>query len=375
MVLYFLALRLFLCGSRLAGHEPLLYSDWLPVSPRLLFSVHPLRVESVAWATERRDVLSGLFFLLYYSRLLTAVTNGKADAPLAMDSVFAGRLSFRLLAKAITMTLPVVLLCWICIPLRRLGTENGWWSPKHARCWREKLPFRWSSLVAAAVALLPSTQLRGVQAVGKTWASGLRLRLRLYGLSFYFWKTLLPFKLSPLYEIRRVRRSYGRWSVLAERLCCHRRSRVVGVQSAARCPAVFAELACLRGALGTGIGNRSERPPACRRSVQLFACMSWAVLAGGGLVTFLADIGRLVDFTDRYSCDRLCASALLFGLGAPDLAADRRSGTIQRGFGDMPLQSGKSRAFAHNNLGMALAEQNGLTKRLESFARSFGSIP
>ena len=30
----------------------------------LFFALHPLRAESVAWATERRDVLSGLFFLL-----------------------------------------------------------------------------------------------------------------------------------------------------------------------------------------------------------------------------------------------------------------------------------------------------------------------
>src|SRR3989304_3266821 len=30
----------------------------------LVFAIHPLRVESVVWATERRDVLSGLFFLL-----------------------------------------------------------------------------------------------------------------------------------------------------------------------------------------------------------------------------------------------------------------------------------------------------------------------
>src|SRR2546427_5342111 len=34
----------------------------------LLFAIHPLRVESVAWATERRDVLSGLF---YVSTILT----------------------------------------------------------------------------------------------------------------------------------------------------------------------------------------------------------------------------------------------------------------------------------------------------------------
>ncbi len=36
---------------------------------RLFFGVHPLRVESVAWATERRDVLSGFFFFCFLSRI------------------------------------------------------------------------------------------------------------------------------------------------------------------------------------------------------------------------------------------------------------------------------------------------------------------
>src|ERR1041384_3178307 len=44
----------------------------------MLFSIHPLRVESVAWVTERRDVLSGLFFFLTLHAYLTA-----AEAPSA----------------------------------------------------------------------------------------------------------------------------------------------------------------------------------------------------------------------------------------------------------------------------------------------------
>ena len=42
----------------------------------LFFALHPLRVESVAWATERRDVLSGLFFLL---TVLAVSRGGEAE--------------------------------------------------------------------------------------------------------------------------------------------------------------------------------------------------------------------------------------------------------------------------------------------------------
>src|SRR2546421_8935249 len=42
----------------------------------LVFAIHPLRVESVAWATERRDVLSGLFYLLTLLMYLPACQRG-----------------------------------------------------------------------------------------------------------------------------------------------------------------------------------------------------------------------------------------------------------------------------------------------------------
>ena len=37
---------------------------WPSALAAALFAIHPLRVESVAWVTERKDVLSGLFFML-----------------------------------------------------------------------------------------------------------------------------------------------------------------------------------------------------------------------------------------------------------------------------------------------------------------------
>src|SRR5213593_394685 len=63
VVFYFLARRLLelaLPGPGARGQASLALSAG---GAALLFAIHPLRVESVAWATERRDVLSGLFYL------------------------------------------------------------------------------------------------------------------------------------------------------------------------------------------------------------------------------------------------------------------------------------------------------------------------
>src|ERR1700682_4667432 len=64
------AVLFFLIGVRLlAAARPTLRTEWLglrlaALTAALLFAVHPLRVESVAWATERRDVLCSFFYLL-----------------------------------------------------------------------------------------------------------------------------------------------------------------------------------------------------------------------------------------------------------------------------------------------------------------------
>ena len=64
-IFYLLALRLLARATSLAGPALRVAS----VMAALFFALHPLRAESVAWATERRDVLSGLFFLLTVSHV------------------------------------------------------------------------------------------------------------------------------------------------------------------------------------------------------------------------------------------------------------------------------------------------------------------
>src|SRR5207249_5694880 len=85
----------------------------------LFFAIHPLRVESVAWASERRDVLAALFYLatvLAYLRMAEEEPSGRAHR---WYLVSLACFVLSLLSKAWGITLPVVLLALDVFPLRR----------------------------------------------------------------------------------------------------------------------------------------------------------------------------------------------------------------------------------------------------------------
>ncbi len=124
----------------------------------LYFAVHPLRVESVAWITERRDLTSGLFFLLTILAYLKAHERPPAVAT-GWRWVSLGAAALALASKSIVMGLPLVLLLLDIYPLGRLGPRvRDWWSAQARPVWREKIPF---ALLAVARRRRP-----------RTWSSG-----------------------------------------------------------------------------------------------------------------------------------------------------------------------------------------------------------
>lgn len=98
----------------------------------LVFAVHPLRVESVAWISERKDVLSGFFFVATAGAWLAY---GRRPSAARYAATFAA-LVLGLLSKATGVTLPFVLLLLDFWPLRRLGDAAA-----RRRAIAEKLPF------------------------------------------------------------------------------------------------------------------------------------------------------------------------------------------------------------------------------------------
>jgi hypothetical protein len=90
----------------------------------LFWALHPLRVESVAWISERRDVLSGLLLMLTVLAWLAALdASGRERRRSGLVAV--GVYALSMLAKPIGMTLPLVLLVLDVYPLRRLTFARG----------------------------------------------------------------------------------------------------------------------------------------------------------------------------------------------------------------------------------------------------------
>ena len=100
-----------------------------------VFAVHPLHVESVAWIAERRDVLSGLFFMLTLGAYAGYVRHPQSLGRYLMVVLM---LALALMSKPMVVTLPFVLLLLDYWPLRRFSQPGGRLIP-----WRliaEKLP-------------------------------------------------------------------------------------------------------------------------------------------------------------------------------------------------------------------------------------------
>ncbi len=174
----------------------------------LFWSIHPLRVESVAWATERRDVLSGLWLVLTVLAYLRYATAQSKRWPWLACSLACYVLS--LLSKAVGMTLPVVLLLLDIYPLRRCSVAlhgrrlnaDGIASatdPRSRIVWFEKLAFLIPAALAAAAALWAQSDVGALRSLADH-PLALRIMQAFYGIVFYLGKTLWPVDLVPLYE-------------------------------------------------------------------------------------------------------------------------------------------------------------------------------
>lgn len=168
----------------------------------LFFALHPLRVESVAWITERRDVLMGLFAFATVLAWLRACRSG-ADGRPARRWYWMAVVCFALalLSKVMVIGLPIVLIVLDVYPLRRAGLGHAGWRARLGRLVIvEKFPFLLLSLAAAALTLVIAAQ-RAHPTPLSVLGIGQRLAIAGYGLAFYLWKTLVPWPLSPLYTL------------------------------------------------------------------------------------------------------------------------------------------------------------------------------
>jgi hypothetical protein len=184
----------------------------------LLFGIHPLHVESVAWVSERKDLLCGLFFLLsimeytkYAGRLETeegskkkedrGQTTDSDNEKAAQKRIFNKKhyllalvvFILALMSKPMAVTLPVVLLILDWYPLQRIRSLKTF-----GAAIVDKVPFLVLSLLSSIVTMI-AQQLGGAMKMMAVIPLGARVLVAARSLIVYLGKMLLPLNLIPFY--------------------------------------------------------------------------------------------------------------------------------------------------------------------------------
>jgi tetratricopeptide (TPR) repeat protein len=175
---------------------------WRSLMVAALFALHPVNVESVAWAAERKNVLSMLFFLL---ALYAYGWYGQRPG-LRRYTTVVFFFTLSLLSKPQAVTFPFLLLLWDYWPLRRVGIsapssgEPGANSPRFGFGWLilEKVPMLLLSIASAVVTIKAQGGAGAIQSFSK-YAVLLRVENTLISYARYMGKAFWPSRLAALY--------------------------------------------------------------------------------------------------------------------------------------------------------------------------------
>lgn len=209
MLVFLVIVQLLLCARGFRGEVESHPAQAIPAAAvtALLFGLHPLRVESVAWVSERKDLLCAFFVLLSiltYINYTAARSGGKRLCLFVVSIDFA---VLALMSKPMAVSLPLILLLIDVYPLRRFSGGAG----RGLSVLLEKIPFVVMSVASGLVTLRAQ---QAVKAIGSFDILPVQARLLngIHALVFYLQKMFVPTGLSPLYPY--VHPSQIRWSDL-----------------------------------------------------------------------------------------------------------------------------------------------------------------
>lgn len=310
-------LVVFAICSHLVGRDHAAYR-WAPVLGALLFAVHPLHVEAVAWITGLKDVLSGLFILtacwqlLRYVRLRLSARTGSERAGAPGRALLFGSLAFlaALLTKPAAVVTPAIagLLAWTAIR-EHIDSAAG------KRIARGLLAtcLMWGALAGAWTVLTMVLQPAASSGVHVPVAH--RPLIATDALLFYLRKLIVPFPLGP---------DYGRTPALV---------------IARRSPLVF----LLPAAAAFALWRRRRQ---CADTIPMPALFVIALLPVLGFVPFAFQYYSTV--ADRYAYVALLAPAVLL---ARALRTTRSTMVQTAATGTAMLCIAAAAALAHRQAG------------------------
>ena len=176
---------------------------WKSAAVAALFAVHPLHVESVAWVSERKDVLSAVFFLLMLDAYFRYTRARSATRYLVVAVLFAAGL----MSKPMLVSAPVILLLLDYWPLRRFeqlsSTKDKAKIARSGDQWRvirdlflEKVPLLVLSAGSCVITFVLQKRATGaIPPLPFLW----RMQNAIASYVIYVWKTLCPARLAVFY--------------------------------------------------------------------------------------------------------------------------------------------------------------------------------
>ena len=373
VLFYFVSRRLLKIA--LPGSEPEAY-PYLAVAAAvaaLLYAVHPLRVESVVWITERRDVLSAHFLfwsLICYFRAATSQETSSGKGRWLTGALLFYLLS--LLSKAWGITLPALLLVLDVYPLKRLdGNPAKWFGSGSRKVVLEKLPFVILAVIFAAVAVF-AQETAGAMTSLTGYPLPRRIAQAFYGTAFYLWKTVWPAGLSPLYHVHYLFDPFTFPFVLSA-------VAVLAITAALflsrkHWPAGLAAWTCYIVLLSPVLGLVQSGRQFVADRYSYLSCLSWALLAGAALLCALRNRSAASPARNRFFLITGAAGLVLILLGMLTwnyTQAWRNSETLWKHAVAVNPQSN----LAHLYLGNILADQKKLPEAIGHYKQALRIDP
>ena len=351
---------LFLVLRRMTG------AHWRCAIAAILFGVHPLRAESVAWISERKDVLSTFFFFLCLGAYALYVENRKEHEPrlgkgLGWYCAALGCFTLGLMSKPMLVTAPLMLLLLDYWPLQRFTfAPEG--LQKLSRLIMEKIPFAVLAGISSVVTFL--VQRKG-GAVSTSLALSERVANALVSYVRYIGKTVLPTSLSVLYP------HPGHWSFWTVAACgaLVLLISIFAIREARRLPVLFVGwfwfaggLVPVIGLVQVGIQSMADRYTYIP-GIGLSFVLVWGLAA---LLEYVPAVFRpaavILVLTAPVGLALACAYQIQFW---------RNSETLFQRAVDVTSNN----YLAYNNLGFYLSSKGDLERAKENYRKSLAINP
>ncbi|GAB4483834.1 MAG: hypothetical protein OHK006_06260 [Thermodesulfovibrionales bacterium] len=197
MLLVFKVLVVYRDRHRITSSDDRRYELAVAAATAVIFGLHPMRAESVAWVAERKDVLCAFFFLLSLISYFSYATHQDGRRARRGYLLSLAAFSLSLMSKPMAVTLPAVLLLLDFLCLRRASLNDR---TSTFRSVIGKVPFLALSSAASLLAIVGQTSGGGMRTLDEHSIAD-RIINAAHSVWFYAYKTTLPLDLSPFYPI------------------------------------------------------------------------------------------------------------------------------------------------------------------------------